>query len=258
MKAPFYLIHCKKYKDRLASATAALRQVCPSFVVVSTWDADSIKSEHFLHNNNHFLEWRARAAKIRPILFANFLESSPLKRSWITNYSSTVGLEHFPEPPWLQPRILTNGEISVLLKHYFALSAIACGDCEWGLIAEDDIIADSQTHQRFMQCLSEFESIKMDYLDLAGGCGLLPEITDGTMNTQIVSPSRTRTNACYMVSRKFACTLVESFWPIVLPIDWHIQYLMQTNLTSVCYWASRPPFIHGSEAGIYKSWRTNV
>ena len=71
--------------------------------------------------------------------------------------------------PWMQHRALGKGEVSVLLKHYYALSNISVSSGGWGLIAEDDIIHNDKTVYLFNKCIQEFESTDADYMDLAGG-----------------------------------------------------------------------------------------
>jgi GR25 family glycosyltransferase involved in LPS biosynthesis len=251
----FFLIHCRACSSRLPAASAALRTVCKNFTIVRPWDASNIPYEQFEHEGAVALLWRERLPRIANILIENAYNSQ------VRSENSGILLkqvEYNAILPWMHYRRLSAGEISVLFKHYFALSSIACGEQEWGLIAEDDILKTTNTEHDFEQCMSLFRSYGADYMDLAGGCDLHPEITWPNSNAQVVVPPRTRTNACYVISKKFASRLVENFWPLAFPIDWHIQYLMTLFPETKCLWALYPPFIHGSEAGHYNSWRINV
>ena len=42
----------------------------------------------------------------------------------------------------------------------------------------------------FNKCIQEFESTDADYMDLAGGCGLLPDIEHDDFYSQQVIPPR--------------------------------------------------------------------
>ena len=99
----------------------------------------------------------------------------------------------------------------------------------------------------------------IDYIDLAGGCNLFTDIVDDNNNLfQLVNPPRTRTNAAYIISKRLAKILVNKFIPTVLPIDWHLTYLMNNYITKGirCAWMINHPLLHGSELGVYKSWRS--
>jgi GR25 family glycosyltransferase involved in LPS biosynthesis len=145
------------------------------------------------------------------------------------------------------------------MKHYFAISSIAMGEGSHGLIAEDDIIENNNfMPYRFSDVLASIETNSIDYIDLAGGCNLYAESSETNDNLfQHVNPPRTRTNAAYIISKRLAKILANNFLPFVLPIDWHLTYLMNKYFTNSikCAWMIDYPLIHGSEVGAYKSWR---
>lgn len=202
--------------------------------------------------------WEDRIANIVDILISNSLNKSlfPVEFS---AYSAFFRRPFLSNPqnqhPWLIPRPLSQGEISVLLKHHSALSMIGNGASPFGLIIEDDARLSPLTNILFAKTISEFINKNGDYLDLAGGCSLLPTDHDLRHNyaTRLAVP-RTRTNAAYIVSRKLAQRLSNRFFPLVFPIDWHLQYLFQKR--DRCFWSNQPVFIHGSEHGLVQSWRS--
>ena len=61
-----------------------------------------------------------------------------------------------------------------------------------------------------------------------------------------------------MVSRDFARIVVNKFFPLAMPIDWHVQGLFMYKRDLKAYWALNTVFRHGSEEGVYKSWREDV
>jgi len=146
------------------------------------------------------------------------------------------------------------------MKHFSALTMLANSDSKYGLIAEDDIIENQDyTIDKFDQLYSEIILKNADYVDLAGGCNLHADLAETNNDNQLVSvnPPRTRSNAAYIVSNRLAKILVNKFFPASMPIDWHITYLMYTQMTQSIdtYWCRTHPLIHGSEVGAYTSWR---
>jgi GR25 family glycosyltransferase involved in LPS biosynthesis len=161
--------------------------------------------------------------------------------------------------PWLSHRDLSLGEISVLMKHFFAISSIANSDCAYGLIVEDDARYDPTKKQLFDKLIKSLESSQFDYVDLAGGCGLLPSREELASSRDDITCTlqipRTRTNAAYIMSRRLAKVICEAYFPLVFPIDWHLQYLFLKNSEFHYTWTNTPLLIHGSERGYVTSWR---
>jgi GR25 family glycosyltransferase involved in LPS biosynthesis len=158
-------------------------------------------------------------------------------------------------PAWMGPRPLTEGEVSVLLKHYWAITAIANGNEPMGLILEDDVRCGINSSTNFRKVLQEFIAFNGDYLDLAGGCNLKAcnQLDERKRLIHILGMPRTRTNAAYIIRKDLALYISNMFLPLIFPIDWHIQLLFPTSARAC--WAIEPPLIHGSECGIVKSWR---
>ena len=248
-----FLIHYTKLSTRLPNALHALSAVGLTPEVITCWDGDNLMNtqKDYVFSD---AAWLMRIRTIAPILLANAGSTSVLKNKTISDVTSTSEAVQLL-PDWMHPRALGCGEISVLLKHYHALSKIAQGNKNYGLIAEDDILLGSRSAELFTVSSKGFASCSGDYLDLAGGCGLRIRNKNSKDNISRVSPPNTRTNACYIVSRDLARLLVENYFPFIHPIDWHLLYLLNILNVDRCYWTVEEVFIHGSECGAYSSWR---
>jgi GR25 family glycosyltransferase involved in LPS biosynthesis len=226
-------------------------------VVITVFDGDVIKESTDAEKNYQLSLWNDRIGTILPVLLANvdsrmavFPFAHLYKKHIKETFSQTV-------PGWATARTLTRGECSVLMKHFFALVSIANGDKPYGLIAEDDIVAHEGSQNGLRHIIEEALYRKATYVDLAGGCGLVSETSAKKCHLASVMPARTRTNACYLVSKELASAITNRFLPYCFPIDWHLQYLLLSLGVGQCYWAVDPPFLHGSETGMFKSWRIN-
>lgn len=244
----------------------ALLKFTSDINVIDCFDARDLQDSwiHKPHRSN-ITHWEEQIDVIRIILVDN-LNSIRLNKpinngqryvSLVKNEINQSGSSGFE---WLKYRALSPGEISVNMKHYFAISSIAMGEGSYGLIAEDDIIENKDfMSYRFRDLLASIETDNIDYIDLAGGCNLFTESSESNDNLfQRVNPPRTRTNAAYIISKRLAKILANNFLPFVLPIDWHLTCLMNKYITNSirCAWMSDYPLIHGSEVGAYKSWRS--
>jgi hypothetical protein len=92
-------------------------------------------------------------------------------------------------------------------------------------------------------------------MDIAGGAGLECDQRSSNYKLELKYPARTRTNACYALHKECARQLVDNFFPLCFPIDWHLQWIMSSSNMDGCYWTIKPPLIHGSEKGLVESWR---
>lgn len=250
-----YLIVCSKLKHRIPSAIATWNSLGLSPTLLYSFDADQLLPS--LTNNQSL--WLERLPTILPDLLTNAnLEPSILPQLPDSSVNHIMNDSRFA---WLQHRSLKPGEISVSLKHFSALSSIADGDEDYAFVSEDDTRYIPFSFESFWSDVSDFITADGDYLDLAGGCHLDPykySVSSFNNIAQIDKP-RTRTNACYLISRRFAQSIVNMFLPIVFPIDWHLQWCFNSlpNDLFTCYWTVIPPIIHGSETGLVTSWRTS-
>lgn len=255
MKA--YVITCKLFGDRLEAAISALQSCNLEPRVIRSWDADEI--DHNMIANGSELRWANSVREIAPVLMANALLATGAEHEFKEAHErSDMYLATGALPAWMQPRSLKAGEVSVLMKHFHAISAIANGEYSHGLIAEDDILAHAETPDMFQIIRRNLGSRDIDYLDIAGGSGLQARRGDDSdKSIELMQIPRTRTNACYIVSKKYAKTLANRFFPLIFPIDWHIQYIFALRPPSNCYWAIDNALLHGSELDCYKSWRNS-
>lgn len=251
-----FLIHYTKLQDRLHNALNVLSTVGLHPEIVSCWDGDNLPSIKDGYSPTESL-WLSHVMPVASILLAN----AGYKLETV-HYNTLQNLVNSPDharsflPQWMHPRSLSTGEISVLLKHYYAISRIAQGQHSYGLVAEDDLILHPLSKTLFHNSFQELRSEDGDYLDLAGGCGLFSD--DAKLKyIALISPPSTRTNACYILSKRLAILIVERFFPVSTPIDWHLLYILNSLDTTRCFWAKQECFIHGSENGAYQSWRRN-
>lgn len=250
---PVFVINYTPFKERLAETLHALAisNLASNISVINAWDKEELNPALMECDNSQL--WDRNISILYPVLAAN-------ARLFRANTSHDVIRYNLPGvyPAWAKARRLSPGELSVLLKHYYAISAIAVSGASYGLIFEDDVRAPLSPSSHVCQCIAEAIERSIDYLDLAGGCGLAPytdEYQSACSEIAILQIPRTRTVAAYMISRKLACRLASYFMPLVFPIDWHIQYIMLRSKDIKCAWSIQPPLIHGSEEGFTKSWR---
>lgn len=265
---PSYLIHYTRLSDRLEPVLNSLELIGAVPTIVRTSDGDTILDACIeVFCGRYALQlWQRRLPFIMPILLSNAALSQDPTQNFselYRKYNYNLSSQQNKVPDWCLPRVLRNGEISVLLKHYWAVSAIANGSNDYGLIVEDDISISPLRASSIRQMIEQLPTFHPDYIDLAGGCTLSPDLQVTTDSYSLLSneifkmsPARTRTNAAYIVSRSYARYLSDNFFPFCFPIDWHIQYLMALRPSTSCYWAEPPFVMHGSELGLVKSWRS--
>ena len=153
--------------------------------------------------------------------------------------------------PWIRPRPLKAAEVSLFLKHRLAWEKIASGHQEWGIVAEDDILYKKDTRQYFERIVESLPE-GFGYIDLAGGCGLLPRNGNRLLNNYFyeIDPPRDRTTCCAILSKSFAKAILELHLPICLPVDWTLTYAFSIIRPKV-YWLAPLLFGHGSEMNVY-------
>lgn len=252
-KYSVYLVHCKKFKERLAPSLEALGIFEVEPTIILTQDGDEL-SEDFINSCVATDLWSNKVNAIRDILLEN--ANSAMHRKGLT-------CEAVEQPIWLRRRCLSPGEVSVLLKHFTALLMLANSKSEYGFIFEDDVRIYSASKQVLHCLLQEINEHGLpDYFDVVGGCGLEPSPEElHQASNRLLIPlkvPRTRTNAGYAISRNYAMRLISSFMPLTLPIDWHYQALFKVKAPLSCKWLRVPLLLHGSELGLVKSWRDSV
>jgi GR25 family glycosyltransferase involved in LPS biosynthesis len=251
------IINYTPFHERLVSTTATLRALSTSIDIetVNLFDKEDLHSSSE-DNLNQIEQWSRSINIIAPVLLGNALYRG----------------QRFPEPSlitpeiisgyqWLAPRVLQPGELSVILKHFYSISVIASSNCPYGLVVEDDVRLGSDSETAFSECCTAMDKKNFDYIDLAGGCGLMPteleiEASESKRIIALANP-RTRCTAAYLISKRLAKSIANNFFPLVFPIDWHLQYIF-CRLHSFSYaWCNPEALIHGSEQNLVQSWRSS-
>ena len=245
-----YIINCRSLKERLKDTLLIPELLNLEFYIAKCGDQEEFNND--IYDMCCIQKYEERVKGMLPILNAhiengrkgqNFEKSFFNKENEKDKYNLTT------------PKKLTDGHISLLLKHYHVLTQIANGNYKYGLIIEDDVRLMRSSKYKYEKLIRIFDEHGGDFLDLAGGCNLGPskqELKRSIDGLVKLSVPRTRTTAAIVVSKDLAIKFIQGFLPFVLNIDWHYQYLMsKTSLN--CFWAKDPIFIHGSQKGIVKS-----
>ena len=255
-----YLINYTPFSQRRITAEDCLVKAgAGRVVIVNNWDKGALDP----CLTSSLERWKTLAILTSDILVYNAISVDSREAISINKLTAQRNQLYEQYQNMLAPRHLAAGEISVCLKHFYALSAIASSEHPYGLISEDDIIENVGCQITLADIVEEADYFSADYIDLAGGCGLTPSQnelrkmpSDG--NICMLDIPRTRTSACYLISKRFAATASNLFLPLAMPIDWHIQALLRIHESAKAGWALKSPFLHGSEIGAYPSWRVNV
>lgn len=161
--------------------------------------------------------------------------------------------QDFATFPWLRPKSLSLGEVSLCLKHREAWTRIAQSDSEYGIVAEDDIIFTERSLAYLSRLLTTLPQ-DADYVDIAGGCGLTPRVGNKCINGFFyeMQPPRDRTTRAIIVRRSFVRQLIELAPPLCLHPDWTLTWAF-AQLRSKVYWVEPTVFGHGSMMQRYRS-----
>ena len=151
-----------------------------------------------------------------------------------------------------------NYELS--LQHIQAIILFLQTERKYCLILEDDsipIFASILSLQNELEyCLQQINKLNSGYFDISDSLGFAPNqstnITDGKYEFTIMGSGQTRCASAYILTRPTAYKLISQQIPIVLPIDWHLSYLLSMS-DSPTYWRNIPIFSQGSQTGHFKS-----
>ena len=254
---PFYIIHYKGNfgRKRYLDSAFARSPIRPQFI--TEFDREELSLDSVYRYDEE--RFREMLAPIRSVLIGNVIalihqKTAPWANCISLHARQNPSLEQdFHAHEWLRPRPRRAAEISLFLKHRLAWQKIAEGACEWGIIAEDDILFHEHSH-RILSNLSAMLPSHFDYIDLAGGCGMLPRMGNPVVNEVFfaIDPPNTRTVCCALIKRSLARRLIEMAPPICLPVDWTLTHALALERSRV-YWMHPPIFVHGSETNFYKS-----
>ncbi|HZT51588.1 MAG TPA: hypothetical protein VFA22_06635 [Stellaceae bacterium] len=256
MARPIYIPHYRGNGERRAYLEAAFAgsPLRPRFI--TAFDREDLPPHAYAYDE---ADYRRMLAPIKDVLigYAVGLFEAPLT-PWAECVRQSRAAqrtldEEFARLPWLRPRALAAAEVSLALKHREAWRKVAEGVSDWAIIAEDDILlsADSLRH---LAAVTKRLPADFDYVDIAGGCNLVPRAGDQQVNEYFfrIDPPRDRTTCCAIMRKAFARRLVRLGLPIVLPVDWTLTHAMGL-LDAKVYWVKPLVFGHGSEMRVYAS-----
>ena len=258
---PFYVIHYtrmparRKYIETAAAASRAKQFF--DFHYVEEFDREDLAVESLYQFDES--AYRRIVGPIKNILIGYVIGLFHLKTlpfhecvSAQARRKTTLD-EDFAKWRWLRPHALKPNEVSCLRKHRAAWEQIAQSSSEWCVLAEDDIIF-RQNSLEYLIHLIEKAPQDAEYIDIAGGCGLVPRIGNAVVNGQFyrIDPPRDRTTCCSLLRRSFAQRLLDLDLPYCVPTDWTLTHAF-TALDTKVYWVEPVVFGHGSEMKVYES-----
>jgi hypothetical protein len=170
--------------------------------------------------------------------------------------SNCAGASDLYTQPWMQPRTLNYGDLSVMSKHFRAMDDFLSTNLDYLMVLEDDAILNESSISR---CRLLVQEVCFDYLDIGGGdgieCSTLQEEIGG-FNLEKIFTRATRTACAYIVSRRAAECIARVLVDPVMPVDWSISYALQMLPTDAeVYWSCDSLVLHGSSIGNVRSWR---
>tara|TARA_B100000674_G_scaffold499410_1_gene545141 strand:+ start:6870 stop:7706 length:837 start_codon:yes stop_codon:yes gene_type:complete len=145
------------------------------------------------------------------------------------------------------------------LQHMNAILAFLDSSLDYCLILEDDSIPLLSDHSAFRitidSCLQAIETLGEGYFDLSDSLSLSASDNSPTEldpSFSLMSSGQTRCSSAYLLTRNVAKSLISSYFPLVLPVDWHLSYLL-SSFAIPTYWYSHPIFTQGSQTGHFDS-----
>jgi len=250
------IVNYTPFRERLNDTVSALGSlnVVNNIEIVSLFDREDLNANALDAEHQQRL-WLESIHLIAPTLLGNALFAGEKFPSPLSISSQEI-VKH----NWLMPRPLRAGELSVLYKHFYSIALIAISSSDYGLVVEDDIRIKPDSLRFFSECCNAMQHGLFDFIDLAGGCQLKPTMQEISRSScrRIVTldTPRTRCAAAYLLSKDLAKSLANLFFPLIFPIDWHMQYIF-TQLSSYVFgWCNPEALIHGSENNLVQSWRS--
>ena len=171
------------------------------------------------------------------------------------------------EIKWARPRPLRLAEISLAMKHKYAMSLfLAQGVAEYCIILEDDAVVQEGTENILHSLIKHLDGYSSNayykYIDLGSGCNMnlshineAPSLQMGYTNLYSPLYPSSRTTCAYLVNRKMAQYFLKLYgYLYTAPIDLELTFALNTLSQSIsirkhlqCLWAEPEIFVHGSE-----------
>jgi len=253
---PFFILHYKKNLERKTYLERALAgRVAP--IWIDTMDQGEFSLDQ-VYSFDPELFFR-QIMSVKDCMIAGTLKQGRMK-DWpwaecvrLVRDLNLTAEQILKDHSWLAPQPLTPGEVSLVLKHKRAWEAIAAGESDYAIVAEDDVVL-LENSLGYLSGILKLLPPDFDYIDLAGGVGLVPARGDRAVNTYFfkIDPPRDRTSCCAIVRKRFAQRVTQIEARVVLGSDWMLTYLFNQTQAKV-YWVDPLVFGHGSQMKIYKS-----
>ena len=256
---PFFVLHYKGNTDRRAYLRRAFASASMKPIFIKDMDRDEFRPENIyrfdpaayanvmLHIKDNIVGtvMGLHNPTMRHLPWAQCISLVEKRQLSLTDAYRLV--------PELRPHPPNPGELSLILKHRIAYQRIIDGGFDYGIIAEDDVVFNAQSDQRLGEVLSALPA-DFDYVDLAGGIGLMPRTGNPRINRHFyqIIPPRPRTTCCAIVHRSLAERFMQINPPFVVGIDWMLIYVFRLMNAKV-FWVEPRVFGHGSQEGQYRS-----
>lgn len=151
---------------------------------------------------------------------------------------------------------LSNKNLTLSSQHLLAISIFAHSGKEFGLFLEDDAMAIPSSVISFetemKKMLASIDSDKEGYYDISNSFGWKPSCTGQGVGFSKMVDGQTKCSSSYILTQKTAHMLLSRYEYPILPIDWHLSYLLRTKAIPT-YWAFNPLFEQASQIGSFRS-----
>jgi GR25 family glycosyltransferase involved in LPS biosynthesis len=163
--------------------------------------------------------------------YANLFSQDPVilsQRGWSGN------------PPNMSPSIK-----ATTLEHAKIYEDILEQNYDYFAILEDDAVLTDDFKNKFFNIIDNLPN-DWDVLHFSNGCGGRPHLkcNDGT-NLVKMECKRSWTASGYLITKKTAKKFLDCIYPIVLPIDFELNFI-QKHLNMNVFWAVDPLVFEGS------------
>jgi hypothetical protein len=256
INCPFFILHYKKNLDRKTYLERALAgRIAPIWVEAMDQGEFALDQVYTFDAGLFFQQ----IMSIKDCMIAGTLKQGRMK-DWpwtecvrLVRDLNLTAEQILKDHSWLAPQPLSPGEVSLILKHRLAWEAIAAGESDYAIVAEDDVVLLDNSLE-YLSVILKLLPPDFDYVDLAGGVGLFPARGDRVVNAYFfeITPPRDRTSCCAIVRKRFAQRALGVDSRIVLGSDWMLTYLFD-QIGAKVYWVDPLVFGHGSQMKIYRS-----
>lgn len=186
-----------------------------------------------------------------------------LKCQWITGWDREEILTGHEGGEFGDPKELTAGSVSLILKHLEVYRRVVAEPEGWHLILEDDVVLVENFQKRLEECLAQLPS-EWDLFFIGLGCDLHVPWWKRRRGKRVYyrgwrrgwlwgRGGCSRCTEAYLIHPDFARRLLESQFgkpPFNRPIDWHLNAAGKV-LKARSFWAE-PPLV---KQGAFESWR---